>query len=199
MGGNSVKIDWKNPSRAVVISLLAVAAIALGFLTDFIITCFEKAAYPRDFSAYVETYSEAYGVPETVVYAVIRTESDFESGAVSGAGAVGLMQLMPSTFEWLTDDKLFEHLESGMLYDPETNIKYGTYCLSFLYDRYGDWELALAAYNGGLGNVDKWLEDDRYADADGEGGLKRIPFKETRQFVARVTDAWEMYERLYAK
>ena len=107
------------------------------------------------------------------------------------------MQLMPSTFEWLTDDKLFEHLESGMLYDPETNIKYGTYCLSYLYDRYGDWELALAAYNGGLGNVDKWLEDDRYADADGEGGLKRIPFKETRQFGARGTEAWAMYERRY--
>ena len=88
-----------------------------------------------------------------------------------------------------------KHIESGMLYDPETNIKYGTYCLSYLYDRYGNWETAIAAYNGGLGNVDKWLEDDKYAD--GEGGLKRIPFKETRQFVTRVTDAWEMYEKLY--
>ena len=193
----AVKFDWRNPPRALMIALIAVLAIGLGFLADFFITCFEKSAYPREYAEYVEVYAEAYGVPEGLVYAVIRTESDFDSGAVSPVGAVGLMQLMPSTFEWLTDDKLFEHLESGMLYDPETNIKYGTYCLSFLYDRYGDWELALAAYNGGLGNVDKWLEDDQYAD--GEGGLKRIPFKETRQFVARVTDAWEMYERLYEK
>ena len=192
-----VKLDWRNPPRALMIALIAVLAIGLGFLTDFIITCFEKNAYPCEYAEYVEVYAEAYGVPEGLVYAVIRTESGFDSGAVSPAGAVGLMQLMPATFEWLTDDMLFEHLESGMLHDPETNIKYGTYCLSYLYDRYGDWELALAAYNGGLGNVDKWLEDDRYADADGEGGLKRIPFKETRQFVARVTDAWEMYERLY--
>ena len=192
-----MKLDWKNPPKGVMIALIAVLAIGLGFLADFLITCLEKNAYPREYAEYVEVYAEAYGVPEGLVYAVIRTESSFDSGAVSPVGAVGLMQLMPSTFEWLTDDKLFEHLESGMLYDPETNIKYGTYCLSFLYDRYGDWELALAAYNGGLGNVDKWLEDDRYADADGEGGLKRIPFKETRQFVARVTDAWEMYERLY--
>ena len=192
-----MKLDWKNPPRGVMIAFIAVLAIGLGFLADFLITCLEKNAYPREYAEYVEVYAEAYGVPEGLVYAVIRTESSFDSGAVSPVGAVGLMQLMPSTFEWLTDDKLFEHLESGMLYDPETNIKYGTYCLSFLYDRYGDWELALAAYNGGLGNVDKWLEDDRYADADGEGGLKRIPFKETRQFVARVTDAWEMYERLY--
>ena len=191
----SAKFDWRNPSRALMIAIIAVIAIGLGFFADFVITCFEKKAYSCDYAEYVELYAEVYGVPEELVYAVIRTESGFDSGAVSPVGAVGLMQLMPSTFKWLTDDMLFEHLESGMLYDPETNIKYGTYCLSYLYDRYGRWDLAIAAYNGGLGNVDKWLEDDQYAD--GEGGLKRIPFKETRQFVSRVTDAWEKYEKLY--
>ena len=195
MGGEAVRFDWKNPPKGLVIAVIVLISIGLGFFADFIVTCCEKSAYPRGYSEYVTIYAEKYGVPETLVYAVIRTESDFESGAVSGAGAVGLMQLMPSTFKWLTDDMLFEHLESGMLYDPETNIRYGTYCLSYLYDRYGRWDLAIAAYNGGLGNVDEWLEDDRYAD--GEGGLKRIPFKETRQFVSRVTEAWEMYERLY--
>ena len=190
-----MRFDWKNPPKGLVVAVIVLISIGLGFFADFIVTCCEKSAYPRGYSEYVTIYAEKYGVPETLVYAVIRTESDFESGAVSGAGAVGLMQLMPSTFKWLTDDMLFEHLESGMLYDPETNIRYGTYCLSYLYDRYGRWDLALAAYNGGLGNVDEWLEDDRYAD--GEGGLKRIPFKETRQFVSRVTEAWEMYERLY--
>ena len=176
---------------------MALASIGLGFFGDFILTCLERNAYPRDYSEYVSVYAEKYGVPEELVYAVIRTESDFDSGAVSGAGAVGLMQLMPETFRWLTDEILFDHLESGMLYDPETNIRYGTYYLSALYDRYGDWELALAAYNGGLGNVDKWLADDRYAD--GEGGLKKIPFRETRQFVKRVTAAREKYEKLYAE
>ena len=195
MGGEVVRFDWKNPPKGLVIAVIVLISIGLGFFADFIVTCCEKSAYPRGYSEYVTIYAEKYGVPETLVYAVIRTESDFESGAVSGAGAVGLMQLMPSTFKWLTDDMLFEHLESGMLYDPETNIRYGTYCLSYLYDRYGRWDLAIAAYNGGLGNVDEWLEDDRYAD--GEGGLKKIPFKETRQFVSRVTEAWEMYERLY--
>ena len=190
-----MKFDWKNPSRGLAITVIVLISIGLGFFADFIVTCLEKSSYPQGYSEYVTVYAEAYGVPETLVYAVIRTESDFESGAVSGAGAIGLMQLMPSTFQWLTDDKLFEHLEDGMLYDPETNIRYGTYYLSLLYDRYGRWDLALAAYNGGLGNVDEWLEDDRYAD--GEGGLKKIPFKETRQFVSRVTEAWEMYEKLY--
>ena len=192
-----MRFDWKNPPKGLVIAVIVLISIGLGFFADFIVTCCEKSAYPRGYSEYVTIYAEKYGVPETLVYAVIRTESDFESGAVSGAGAVGLMQLMPSTFKWLTDDMLFEHLESGMLYDPETNIRYGTYYLSLLYDRYGRWDLALAAYNGGLGNVDEWLEDDRYAD--GEGGLKKIPFKETRRFVARVTKARDMYERLYTE
>ena len=191
-----MRIDWKNPPRGVMIALIAVMAIGLGFLADFVITCFEKSAYPREYAEYVTVYAEKYGVPEELVYAVIRTESDFDSGAVSPVGAVGLMQLMPSTFEWLTDDMLFEHLENGMLYDPETNIRYGTYCLSYLYDRYGNWETAIAAYNGGLGNVDKWLEDDAYAD--GEGGLKKIPFKETKHFVSRVSKAWEKYDKLYS-
>lgn len=191
----NVKLDWRNPHRAVVIALLAILAIAFGFLTDFLITCFEKAAYPRDYATYVETYAEAYGVPETVVYAVISTESDFDSGAVSSAGAVGLMQMMPDTFTWLTDEILFDHLDVGMLYDPETNIKYGTYYLSRLYDRYGDWDVVFAAYNGGSGNVDKWLADPDYAD--GEGGLREIPFKETRQYVKKVNKALKTYERLY--
>ena len=192
-----MKHETGKAGGTVAILIIAVLAVGLGFLTDFVITCFEKQAYPRDYAEYAEVYAQKYGVPEALVFAVIRTESDFDSGAVSEVGAVGLMQIMPSTFTWLTGDLLFEHLESGMLYDPETNIRYGTYYLSYLYDRYGDWELALAAYNGGLGNVDKWLVDDRYAD--GEGGLKKIPFKETRQFVRRVEKAREKYEKLYEK
>ena len=190
-----MRLNRKNYPTALVIFLIAVLAVGLGFLADLLITCLEKSAYPQEYAEYVEVYAERYGVPEELVFAVIRTESDFDSGAVSGAGAVGLMQIMPSTFEWLTDEILFDHLESGMLYDPETNVRYGTYYLSYLYDRCGDWDLALAAYNGGLGNVDKWLADERYAD--GEGSLKRIPFKETRQFVKRVNRARDKYEKLY--
>jgi soluble lytic murein transglycosylase len=190
-----MKHDPQGSRRALVIVLLAVVAIGLGFLGDFIITCIEKNAYPREYAEYVELYSQKYGVPESLVFAVIHTESSFDSGAVSSVGAVGLMQMMPDTFAWLTDEILFEHLEDGMLYDPETNIKYGTYLLSRFYDRYGDWELTLAAYNGGVGNVDSWLEDPEYSD--GEGGLKKIPFKETRNYVKKVADARDTYERLY--
>lgn len=190
-----MKFNWRNPPRALVIFLIALVAIGAGFLADFIMTCFEKNAYPCEYAAYVEVYAETYGVPEAAVYALIKTESNFDSGAVSAAGAVGLTQMMPDTFLWLTDEILFDHLEVGMLYDPETNIRYGTYYLSRLYDRYGSWELAFAAYNAGVGRVDEWLEDPAYAD--GAGGLKKIPFRETRKYVKKLDDAWEMYDRLY--
>ena len=108
---------------------------------------------------------------------------------------MGLCQIMPDTFLWLTDEVLFEHFEAGMLYDPETNIRYGTYYLSRLYDQFGDWSLAFAAYNAGPGRVEEWLADPDLVD--GEGGLRKIPYKETRNYVKKMNRAWERYEKLY--
>ena len=145
-----MRIDWKNPPRGVMIALIAVMAIGLGFLADFVITCFEKSAYPREYAEYVTVYAEKYGVPEELVYAVIRTESDFDSGAVSPVGAVGLMQLMPS---------VCRDLRCADPFDPESNIETGCAHLAGLRDRFRDLpptekiKFALAAYNGGLGHV----------------------------------------------
>jgi soluble lytic murein transglycosylase len=183
------------PSLSLAVLAILCISVALGFLFDALCTVAEKRFYPRQYDTYVSLYAAQYGVPEHMIYAVIRTESAFDTGARSSAGAVGLMQLMPDTFQWLTNEILFEHLESGMLYDPETNIRYGTYMLSRLYARYGDWTVALAAYNAGTGIVDEWLADASYAD--GNGGLKKIPYRETRQYVAKVTKAVETYDRLY--
>lgn len=192
-----MRFDRRNPPRVLVIILMAILAVGIGFFADFLVTCVEKQVYPRGYEEHVKVYAGQYGVPEEVIFAVIKCESDFDSGAVSRAGAVGLMQMLPSTFEWLTDDILFEHLESGMLYDPETNIRYGVCYLSRLYDRYADWELVFAAYNAGPGTVDGWLED--VGLSDGAGGLKKIPYKETRRHVKKVMRAWKMYERLYGE
>ena len=158
---------------AVIISILLLSVLT-GFLFQFIWDKVDRANYPRDYSEYVEQYARQYGVPEAVVYAVIKTESSFSSGAVSDAGAVGLMQIMPDTFNWLmTMTK--ESLEAGMLYDPATNIKYGTYYLSYLYLRYNSWDEVFAAYNAGHGNVDEWLEDEQYTNKDGK--ISHIPFE----------------------
>ncbi|MEE0968776.1 MAG: lytic transglycosylase domain-containing protein, partial [Clostridia bacterium] len=146
------------------------------------------------YSEYVEKYSELYGVPKEIIYATIKTESDFVSSAVSGAGAIGLMQIMPDTFTWLCE-KNGEKLEAGMLYDPETNIRYGSYYLSYLYSEFGLWETVYAAYNCGPGRVKEWQADTDYADSNGV--LIKIPFKETKDYVKKLTKATDIYKRLY--
>ncbi len=185
---------------SVVLIVIAVAVI-FGLLFDFICTKIEHALYPRpeEYRAYVEQYAHEYGVPEELVYAVIRTESSFDSSAVSSKGAVGLMQMMPSTFEWITNDLLHEYHDVGMLYAPETNIKYGTYYLCRLYARFGDWNTAIAAYNGGEGNVSEWLTDKRYSDDGKKLNIDKIPknFKETKNYVKKVNKALNMYRELY--
>lgn len=151
---------------------------------------------PEDIAAYVEKYADEFGVPENLIYAVIKTESDFDSSAESSAGAVGLMQLSAITFDEITNYRLKEGLDIGMRYDPETNIRYGTYYLSRMFSRYGNWDTALAAYNAGLGNVDKWLENPDYGDS-ATSTLKYIPFTETRNYVKKVNRALAKYDKLY--
>lgn len=182
--------------RPLVIVLIICAAILIGFVTDAVWTLIEKSQHPTDFEEIVSRYSEEYNVPRELIFAVIKVESDFDPEAKSSAGALGLMQMMPDTFEELTDDFLCEHLAFEDLTDPEVSIRYGTYYLAYLY-RYFDynWQNAIAAYNGGMGNVTKWLKDPKYSD--GDGNLTHIPFSETRSYVSKVEKARALYEEFY--
>ena len=178
-----------------IISLLLLAAFAVGaFLT---VGWIQRSRYPRDYSEYVEKYSDEYSVPQSLVYAVIRTESSFKKDAVSRAGAVGLMQITPDTFSWLSRIMEIEE-KPELIDDPETNIKYGVYYLRYLYERYGSysWETACAGYNAGHNRVSGWLEDSRYS-SDGKT-LKEIPIGETRGYIEKVFSAKEKYESLYS-
>lgn len=181
----------------VAVLAVIVFAILFGFLLDLIITRIEYSVYkkPEEISSFVEKYSDEYDVPQHIIYAVIKAESGFDPEARSGVGAIGLMQMMPSTFEDMTDNHLKEYLDSSALYDPETNIRYGTYYLSYLYKMFGNWDVVYAAYNGGLGKVKAWLEDERYSP-DGKT-LRQIPIDETREYVKRVSKNIEKYDELY--
>ena len=177
------------------ILVILLISIAVGFTYNGVLTLFERASHPRKYENLVSLYAETYAVPESVVYAVIKCESNFNASAVSDAGAIGLMQLMPETYEWLCAYHLHETYEPGLLYEPATNIRFGTYLLSFLYLRYGNWETAFAAYNAGIGNVDEWLQNPDYID--GSGLLKTIPFRETAEYVKKVSKNRSVYQRLY--
>lgn len=159
-----------------------------------------ESMYPLEYEGYVEDAAEMYGVDICLVYGVIRTESNFDPDAVSGAGAIGLMQIMPETFTWLqnyrTDFMPEEILKSDELYDPETNIDYGVYLLSYLLEKYeGDTSLAICAYNAGYGNVDEWLANGTISEENVTA--EEIPFPETSNYLTKVTNAMEMYRELY--
>lgn len=183
--------------RTVAVLLIIVIAFGIAFGIDLLCNKVEEGVYPLEYSEYVETYSEEYNIPEYVIYAVIKVESNFDPLAKSGVGAMGLMQMMPNTFEWLTGSShLGEGLPAESLYIPKVSIRYGTYYLSYLYKKFDyNWDTALAAYNGGEGNVAEWLEDPEYSD--GEGNLTYIPIKETRNYVKKVNSAIDAYKRLY--
>ncbi|MBE6596034.1 MAG: lytic transglycosylase domain-containing protein [Ruminococcaceae bacterium] len=183
--------------RIIAILLIFCLSIGGGILINEIWTDIERRLYPVDYGEIITNASEEFDVPEYIIYATVKVESDFDPDAVSTKGALGLMQMMPSTFEWLTgDDHLDENLSTRRLDDPEVSIRYGTYYLSYLYKKFNyNWDTAFAAYNAGEGNVTKWLSDEKYSD--GNGGLSDIPYKETKKYVKKINDAIENYKKLY--
>ena len=122
----------------------------------------------------IRKYAKAYDLDPFLVAAVIRTESNFRPTVMSHMNAHGLMQLLPETAEWISQRRGEEYDESRIT-EPEYNVDLGCYYLRYLKDEFGSWELALAAYNGGPGNVRQWLENEEYS-SDGKK-LDHIPFK----------------------
>lgn len=151
----------------------------------------KQSRFPVAYSEYIVEYASENDLDPYLVMAVIKVESNFVPEATS-AYAGGLMQLTEETAKWVAD-KL--EISDYDFMDPETNIKFGCYYLKHLIDKYEHVDTALAAYNGGMGNVSKWLADSDYSD-DGET-LKYIPFKETRNYVVKVEKNWEDYKKIY--
>lgn len=153
-----------------------------------------KTLYPSRYGDFVEIYAKENNLSEYFVYAVIECESGFDKNAVSYADARGLMQLTPDTFRWLQTKK-GEELSDDMLFDPETNIKYGCYFYGILMKEYEKEETAIAAYHAGMGNVSKWLKNEEYSP-DGKT-LSEIPFGNTKKYVDKVIKTKNIYSKLY--
>lgn len=181
---------------------LVVLAILAGGVVFFVSnyyeeakTRLEKASYPIKYSEFVEQSAKEYNLEPSLVYAVIRTESNFNPEAQSDAGACGIMQMMPSSFEWLQEKRgCAGEYTTDDLFNPEICIDYGCYLLRYFYDYYGDERCAVAAYNAGF-VVSDWLENSSYS-SDGKT-LDVIPYPETSGYVDKVESAKEMYIKLY--
>ena len=171
----------------ILITLAVVAlALILALTWDVLFSRIEKTVYQRDYSEYVEKYSKEFDVDENLFYAVIKAESDFDKDAVSKSGARGLMQIMPETYLGDICSALGTPADADALFDPETNIRAGTYYLSYLINHFGSVRSALAAYNAGIGNVSDWLKNKSVCDADGELIVESVPFEQTRKYISRA-------------
>lgn len=151
-----------------------------------------RLAYPLKHRAAIETAATDYHLPPSVVAAVVFEESRFDPKAESTSGAIGLMQLIPETADWVAQQSgvSFETLK-----DPEDNVMLGTWYLDYLLRKYGDIRLALAAYNWGETNVDGWI--DRENPLTSAQVVSSIPIQETREYVQRVLKTRSTYIDLY--
>ena len=154
-----------------------------------------KKLYPLKYGVYVERYCEEYNVDKYFGYAFIKCESNFQKDAESSAGAMGLMQLTSDTFGWISEKLTGETLSEERITEPELNIRFGIWYISYLYEKFGDKSLTVAAYNAGPANVTEWLANPEYS-SDGKT-ISVYPFKETESHVKKVLRAESIYKKLY--
>ncbi len=143
--------------------------------------------YPLRYATIVRVHASENHLDAALLAAVIESESKFDPNARSSAGAVGLMQLTPSTAKGIALYTGGSRFRVSDLTNPDINVRYGAWYLRHLVERYGDERLALAAYNAGEDNVDRWQKAH-------EG----IQFAETRDYVKRVERLKKIYRRTYA-
>ena len=187
-----------NARSFAIIAAILVLSIGFGLAFDGIATAIEKKQYPLSprYADDIQRVSAEYGIPEVILWAIVRTESGFSSNLEGEDGGIGLMQLTPNEFAMIQTDILKEApQDAGLLYDPQKNLACGAAYLSFLYQRYGVWETVFAAFDAGTDAVDAWLANP---DCVSElGTLENIPNQKTARFVREVTEARELYIKLY--
>lgn len=167
--------------------LLAVIAGLVLYVQAAEPSWYYRLRYPLSYQEIVRGHARNYDLEPALLAAVIYQESKFDAEARSDAGAVGLMQLQPETAKGIALRTGGSRFRVDDLTNPEINVRYGSWYLRHLLDKYGDEELALAAFNAGQGNVDSWLRED-----------KGIVFAETRHYVDRVQELKAIYRDAYA-
>lgn len=160
--------------------------------------CYLAIEYPIGYESLIVKYSNEYNLDPYLVASIINVESKYDTYAISSKDARGLMQISPQTGKWGSEVLEIGNYNEEILFEPETNIKIGTWYLSVLLKEFeGNIDLVLAAYNAGSGNVSKWLNNKEYS-IDGNN-LSSIPFKETEDYLKRVKDNYKIYSTVYKR
>lgn len=141
---------------------------------------------PKKYKNWVVAFSDEYDLDIALVYSVIKVESDFDKNAVSKSGALGLMQILPSTAKWITEE-LGVDFEKQNLFEPELNIRFGCFYLRYLFDKFNDREIVICAYNAGEGKVQDWI-------IDGKIDKTKIDYAETKNYLTKVNSYFSVYK-----
>ncbi len=178
---------------------LALLVILIALFVCVLPDALERVNYPVMYREWIEEFSLSFNLDPALVAAIVYTESGYDTSATSSVGARGLMQLMPSTAEWIHPklNKAYAFDESA-LYTVDGSLTYGCWYLDFLWKRYqGDLTSVIAAYHAGQGQVDLWRKDASLCP-DGVH-LTTIPEKAraTRHYVEKVNKAYEYYREVY--
>lgn len=154
-----------------------------------------KLAYPRPFEEYVKKAADKYNIDPHLIWAIIREESYYRADIISWAGAIGLMQIMPATGQDIAS-RLSMTIEDSDLTNPEINIEFGTFYIRAMLDMFSeDTDKALAAYNGGPGNVSRW--SNSVLGTTKEDFPTAITFFETQEYITKVKNSYHIYKWLY--
>lgn len=191
------KTKKKRPLFLRLVLVLLALAVAGTVLLSAFRDKIEQWEYPLHYQEYVEYYAGKYGIDPMILYAFIRTESNFDPHVDSNADARGLMQITEVTFDWIkTKIAPTEDLTFDDLYDPETNIRFGTYFVCYCLKKYDNHlATAAAAYHNGLGAVDALLTETQYS-TDGVT-LEHYPYPQMRQYVKKITESYQRYSEIY--
>ena len=152
--------------------------------------------FPRFYREDIKKRAREFNLDENLIYAIMREESRFKERDVSSSGAVGLMQLLPSTASWIMEKNKLREIDREGLFRPDINIFLGSWYLRYLLDKFnGDILLTIAAYNGGPGLIERWVKDGGLADRD--MAIERLPKEETRFYCQKVLFSYYLYKKIY--
>ena len=182
-------IDLRRKKLYILLALIIFLITILS--SDFLWRLF----YPIPYRDLIRQYSQENKVDPFLVAAIIKTESKFDPKVKSQRGAIGLMQVMPETGQWIAEQIKLESFESKDLLDEETNIRLGTWYVANLLKQFKQEIVAISAYNAGRGNVKRWIDDGVW-DGTAEN-LEHIPFGETRSYVKKVVNYRQTYKEIY--
>lgn len=197
MNVNKTRGEGKLKNKKILIILVIIIFIMFVFLCMFRKNIL-KIVYPKKYQEVVLIYEQEYEIEENLIYALIKAESNFNANAVSNKSAIGLMQLMEETAKDVArknNIQLDYNNTKEELKDVYKNINIGTKYLETLLEKYGNKEVALAAYNAGIGTVDNWIEKGTIK-ADGSD-IQNIPYKETNNYVRKILRDYKIYNNLY--